>query len=51
MSKVDGKQTCPAWHVKGMCDPGYLRTPYHVEYATDEYQNMCVWFQTNCPSK
>ena len=42
MSKVDGKQMCPAWHVKGMCNPGCLRIPDHVEYETDKYQSMCV---------
>ena len=51
MSKVDGNQMCPAWHVKGMCNPSCSQTPDHVEYATDEYQNMCLWFQTNWPSE
>ena len=42
MSTVDGKQMYQAWNVKGICNPGCLRITDQVEYATDEYQNMCV---------
>ena len=51
MSKVDGKKMCPAWHNKGMSNPGCSQTPNHAEYGTDENQKMCVWCQTNWPSK
>ena len=50
LSKVDGKEICLAWHMKGMCNQGKCpRECDHVEYSEQEYAPLIQWCKDNFP--
>ena len=41
---------CPAWHVKGMCNPSCPRAADHKEYSVEEYKPLGDWCAQHYPS-
>ena len=49
-SKHAACQMCPAWHIRGMCNPSCPRVDNHQPYTADEYAPLVDWCQANYPS-
>ena len=41
---------CPAWHIKGMCNPSCPRAADHKVYTATQYQPLVDWCGANYPS-
>ena len=42
-------QMCPAWHIKGFCNPNCKAHPDHKAYTDAEYAPLLQWCTTNYP--
>ena len=49
-SKYGDHPMCPAWHVKGICNPSCPRNADHKDYSVEEYAPLVQWCGDNYPS-
>ena len=49
-SKHSTGQMCPAWHIRGMCNPACPRADDHQPYTVDEYTPLVEWCKANYPT-